>query len=163
MVRSITSVFRAPLLGTRWAMLFIHFIKREKDFVMNDNKNIKNKWLHLRLSEEEYQQLQKAFKKTTERKLSRYARNILLGKPMIAAYHNKSLDELMPMLAKVTKSIGAISNNYNQAVHKLHTLDHTTQVQNWTAAYENGAAPMLETMEETRALIEKITVQWLQS
>lgn len=151
------------MLGTRGAMLFIHFIIREKDLVMNDNKNIKNKWLHLRLSEEEYQKLQKAFKKTTERKLSRYARNILLGKPMIAAYRNKSLDELMPVLIKASKSLHAISNNYNQAVHKLHTLDHVLQVQNWAATYENGAVPMLETMEETRVLIEKITVEWLQS
>ena len=61
----------------------------------NEKKQTRNHWLHLRLYEVEKTQIHKAFLKTTQRKVSDYARKILLGKPMIATYRNASIDGLM--------------------------------------------------------------------
>jgi hypothetical protein len=58
----------------------------------NDNRT---KWLHLRLNPEEYAQLHRQFNKTTCRKLSDYARKILLSKPVTTTYRNQSLDDFM--------------------------------------------------------------------
>ena len=48
----------------------------------NEKKQSRDQWLHLRLTEKEKLHIHKAFLKTTQRKLSDYARKILLGKPM---------------------------------------------------------------------------------
>ncbi|MGN6342293.1 MAG: plasmid mobilization protein [Ginsengibacter sp.] len=48
---------------------------------MNEQKNLRNKWLHLRVSEAEYKKIKNGFSKSTKRKISEYIRSILLGKP----------------------------------------------------------------------------------
>jgi hypothetical protein len=127
-----------------------------------NNKNIKNKWLHLRLSEAEYQQIEKAFSKTTEGKLSRYARNILLGKPMIAGYRNLSTEALITEFTALLKTVNGVANNYNQSVHKLHTLDHVPQVKMWLDGNQNSGQILLASIKEIKLMMNKITEQWLQ-
>ncbi|WP_118975777.1 plasmid mobilization protein [Taibaiella koreensis] len=124
---------------------------------MNDKKIIKDKWLHLRLSNEELLQLQKAFSKTTEKKISKYARNILLGKPMIATYRNLSMDSLLTAFVQLNKTLNGIANNYNQSVHRLHTFDHDPQVRAWLLSQSETGQMLLENIAEIRLLIRKIT------
>ncbi len=84
---------------------------------MEQNTN-KTKWLHVRLSEDEYETLLKQFKKTTCRKLSEYTRNKLFEKHLTMYYRNKSLDDVMAELMPIRKSVFAISNNFNQGSQK---------------------------------------------
>nr|WP_067059965.1 mobilization protein [Mucilaginibacter sp. L294] len=129
---------------------------------MKESNNIKNKWLHLRLSEAEYLLIEKAFSKTTEKKLSKYARNILLGKPMIAGYRNLSTEALIGEFTALLKTVNGIANNYNQTVHKLHTLDHVPQVKLWIENNRNGGEILLKSIREIKDMMNKITLQWLQ-
>ena len=129
---------------------------------MEKKNNNRSKWLHVRLTEAEYNALQRAFKKTTTRKLSEYSRRILLGKPMIASYRNTSLDELMQEFMKLRKDLNGIANNFNQAVHKLHTLDHLIQFQNWLINYELEKKILLAKIDEVKKYIAKMGEQWLQ-
>lgn len=129
---------------------------------MKENNSIKNKWLHLRLSEAEHLQIEKAFSKTTERKFSSYARSILLGKPMIAGYRNLSSEALITEFAALLKTVNGIANNYNQTVHKLHTLDHVPQVKLWLDNNQNSGQVLLASIREIKFMMNKITEQWLQ-
>jgi hypothetical protein len=129
---------------------------------MKESKSIKNKWLHLRLSQDEYLLIEKAFSKTTEKKLSKYARHILLGKPMIAGYRNLSAEALITEFAALLKTVNGIANNYNQTVHKLHTLDHVPQVKLWLESNRNSGEMLLKSIREIKDMMNKITVQWLQ-
>lgn len=43
-------------------------------------------WLNIRLNKVEQEQILKQFNRTTEKKLGTYARNVLLGNPLIAGY-----------------------------------------------------------------------------
>ncbi|SDE86115.1 hypothetical protein SAMN05216464_11090 [Mucilaginibacter pineti] len=129
---------------------------------MKENKSIKNKWLHLRLSEAEHLQIEKAFSKTTERKFSNYARTILLGKPMIAGYRNLSSDALIAEFAALLKTVNGIANNYNQSIHKLHTLDHEPQIKLWVDSNRNSGKILLSSIQEIKLMMNKITEQWLQ-
>jgi len=61
---------------------------------MSEDNN-RSKWLHLRLSLKKYETVQRQFSKTTCRKISEYARQRLLSKPVTVNYRNQSLDELM--------------------------------------------------------------------
>lgn len=122
----------------------------------------RNQWLHLRLSLAEKQQIQQAFERTTQRKMSEYARKMLLGKPMIASYRNQSMDELMEELIRLRKDLNGVANNFNQVVHKLHTLDHAPQIVQWLKRYEVLRITLFQKMEEMRGMMAQLGKAWLQ-
>ena len=129
---------------------------------MEGKKIIRDKWLHLRLDEAEYQQLLKQFRKTTEPHLSKYARKILLGQPMIGKLRNESLQEIIFTLSKLQKDLNGIANNYNQMVHKLHLASNTAHVKIWMDAYEKEKKNMEQSIRTIRDYIEKTAEKWLQ-
>jgi len=162
MYESVTFGFLLPYArNVAGSGFYKYCCKRVKENVMKENNNIKNKWLHLRLSEAEYLQLEKAFSKTTEKKMSRYARNILLGKPMIAGYRNLSSESLISEFAALLKTVNGIANNYNQSVHKLHTLDHAPQIKMWLDGNRDSGPILLDNIREIKLMMNKITEQWL--
>ncbi|WP_233164707.1 plasmid mobilization relaxosome protein MobC [Pedobacter sp. ASV28] len=130
---------------------------------MKEKKNNRNKWLHLRLTEEEYTQLNKAFASTTERKLSDYSRKILLGRPMIGGYRNLTTDALVTEFAQLIKTLNGIGNNFNQVVHKLHTLRHDKEFSALFTAYEMDKRKLLKEVQDMRDFMNKCAGQWLQS
>ncbi len=93
---------------------------------MSEKNSNRTKWLHLRLKPEEYAKIHKQFSKTTCRKLSDYARKILLYKLVTATYRNQSLDDYMTEMMMLKNDLNSIGNNFNQAVKKLHTLRQIT-------------------------------------
>lgn len=127
-----------------------------------EQENNKTEWLHLRLTTDEKSKIDKAFKKTTCRKLSDYARKILLGKPVVATYRNQSLDDLMAELIKLRGELNAIGNNFNQAVRKLHFLNQTGQLQAWIIRYESDNERLLQSTQSIEQLINKMADLWLQ-
>ncbi len=124
--------------------------------------NNKTEWLHLRLSKEEQEHIQKAFAKTTCRKLSDYARKILLGKPVVGTLRNQSLDDFMAEMIQLRKELNAVGNNFNQAVKKLHTLDRAEQVQQWIMVTEANQSSLKNSIETIEKSIGKIADLWLQ-
>jgi hypothetical protein len=128
---------------------------------MKEDSN-KTKWLHLRLSEDEHKKLRNQFSKTTCRKLSDYARKILLGKPLVGTHRNQSLDDFMTEMIQLRKELNAVGNNFNQAVKKLHTTDYAPQVQQWAIAYELTKRSIQKSIENIENTISKIADQWLQ-
>lgn len=129
---------------------------------MSEQNNNRTKWLHLRLKPEEYTKLQKQFKKTTCRKLSDYARKILLGKPVVATYRNQSLDDFMSEMIQLRGELNSIGNNVNQAVKKLHTLQQIPEFRSWIITYELEKETLSNKVEEIKNRINKIAEQWLQ-
>jgi len=130
---------------------------------MNDKKNNRNRWLHLRLTEEEYQQLHKFFATTTELKLSSYCRKVLLGKPMTKGYRNLSLEAQIHEFSGLIKVLNGIANNFNQAVHKLHMQRLPEEFKHWLVSYEMDKRRLLKAIEDMRELMNKQAAEWLQS
>ncbi|MCF0049276.1 plasmid mobilization relaxosome protein MobC [Dyadobacter sp. LJ53] len=129
---------------------------------MRDENNNRNKWLHLRLNSEEYQQVQKHFKRTTCRKISEYARKILLSKPVTVNHRNASLDELMGELIHLRNELTAAGNNFNQAVKKLNSLSRISQFHDWITEYESDKRKLLGQIEEIKNHIAQTSKKWLQ-
>ncbi len=123
---------------------------------MEDNSKKRSKWLHLRLTEEEYKVLKQAFNKTTEKQLSVYARKVFLGTPVIKGYRNLTLDQLMVEFIKLNKTINGVANNYNQSIHKLHTFDHFPQVRQWLEKDGDKGSELLVCIQEIRLLLKKM-------
>jgi acetone carboxylase gamma subunit len=130
---------------------------------MKEKDTNKTKWLHTRLTEDEYDKLQAQFKKTTCRKLSQYIRNKLFDKHLTVLYRNKSLDDFMAELMPLKKSLYAVSNNFNQAVRKLNSMNPNDDAQHWIIAYELTKRNVEKQVEEIKEHIQKFGESWLQS
>lgn len=133
-----------------------------KNVMKKDNAN-RTKWLHVRLTDKEFEALQKQFSKTTQRKISGYARDILLGKPMVGSYRNQSLQDILAELSKLRKDLNGIANNFNQAVHKLHVSDNSYEVKTWVRTHENIGEELLKHITQVHAFINKTAEKWLRS
>lgn len=129
---------------------------------MAKKKTIRSKWLTVRLSETEEKKLLKLFEKTTAQSLSEYARLVLLQEPVTVLYRNQSADELLPELIRLKNELSAIGNNFNQAVKRLHTTDHISEIKGWLQANEPVKNGFLQTSEEIRELMTKTYQLWLQ-
>lgn len=129
---------------------------------MSEQNNNRTKWLHVRLKPEEYSQLQKHFSKTTCRKISDYARIVLLNKPVTGTFRNQSLDDFMSEMIKLRNELNNIGNNFNQAVKKLHTLQQIQEFRNWIMSYEQEKNMVVNKVDEIKNRINKIADKWLQ-
>lgn len=125
-------------------------------------KTIRSKWLTVRLSENEEKKLLILFEKTTAQSLSEYARLVLLQEPVTVLYRNQSADELLPELVRLKNELNAIGNNFNQAVKRLHTIDHISEIKYWLLANEPVKNSFLQTAAEIRELMTKTYQLWLQ-
>jgi len=60
------------------------------------------------------------------------------------------------------KELNAIGNNFNQAVHKLHTLDHVPEIKDWAILNEASKKSFMKKMEEIKEKMNQIYQQWSQ-
>jgi len=125
-------------------------------------REIRDKWLHIRLNETEFKTISSHHKKTICKELSDYARRVLLRKPVTIRYRNQSADEILAEMIRLKNELNAIGNNFNQAVHKLHTLDTTPEVKLWVLMSENQRATLLKKTEEIKERMNAIYKQWSQ-
>ena len=129
---------------------------------MMEEQNNRTKWLHLRLTPDEYQKIMKEFNKSTCRKMSDYARKNLLQKPIISTYRNQSLDDFMTEMVRLRGELNAIGINFNQAVKKLHTLHQISDFKHWLISYELEKKILFNKVDEIKKHIQKFAESWLQ-
>ena len=129
---------------------------------MKEERINRTKWLHIRLSEDEHKKINNKFGKTTCRKLSDYSRRVLLDKKVTTLTRNQSLDDFMAEMIRLRNELSAIGNNWNQAVKRLHTLDHFHEMKIWIISTQKLQQSMVDKTLEIRNKIGKISEQWLQ-
>ncbi len=126
-----------------------------------ENENRK-RIIGLRLTMTEFGLVEKQWKKSNCRKLSEYVRRLLFNKPLVSSYRNRSMDEAMAELMLLRKELNAIGVNFNQAVHRLHTLDHLPQMQAWLTVFERDKDVLFGKVDEVVLSVEKMAALWLQ-
>ena len=130
---------------------------------MSEQTNNKTKsWISFRVKPQEYEQIHRHFSATTNRKLSEYARKVLLNKPVVIKYRNQSADEFLSAMIPLKNELNAIGNNLNQAVKKLHTLNQIPEFKNWLTSYETDRQILFKKVDEIKSKINQIYEQWLQ-
>lgn len=127
---------------------------------MNDKRSKKKGWISFRVKPEEYEKIHEHFKSTTCRKLSEYARNVLLQKPVQVKYRNQSADEFLADMLKLKKDLNGVANNFNQAVHKLHTLERIAEFRTWIMMYESARQSVEKKIGEIKLKMDQIYNQW---
>ncbi len=129
---------------------------------MSDTKQNHSKWLHIRLKEADYNKINQKFSKSTCRKLSEYARRVLLEKQITVNQRNQSLDDFMAEMIRLRNELNAIGNNLNQSVKKLYTLHQIHEFKNWIISNENTTKILFEKVDEIKNKINQISDKWLQ-
>lgn len=127
---------------------------------MSEQKNNREKWLHVRLTEQEYRYIQEQFSRTTDQKISAYIRKMILGKPHIGKVRNQSMDDLVTQLSGLRMELNAAGNNLNQAVKKLHTFREFRQVEGWLLTWELDKKGFYKSLDAITVSLEIISDQW---
>ena len=129
---------------------------------MNKSKTVRSKWLTIRLSEEEEKVLYRLYKQSTSKSISEYGRGLLLRHPVTVLYRNQSTDNFLEEIIQLKKELNAIGNNFNQAVHKLHTLDHIPEIRAWAILHESIMKSFSKKADEIKEKMSQIYEEWLQ-
>lgn len=117
-------------------------------------------WISFRVKPEDYQKIHGLFSKSSHRKLSEYARNVLLQKPVIIRTRNESADQFLHEMLQLKKELNAIGNNYNQAVKRLHTLNQFTEVKCWLNTHDCLHQNFQQLTEKIFQKLNEIHRQW---
>ena len=129
---------------------------------MKEAKHVRAKWLTIRLNEDEEKKLDQLYSRTTSNSLSEYARDVLLREPVIILYRNQTADEFLEEMILLKKELNAIGNNFNQAVHKLHTLDHDPEIKAWAILNEAFKKMFIKKVEDIYQKMNQIYQLWWQ-
>ena len=128
---------------------------------MSENKtNNKKGWISFRVKPEEYDKIHQHLRSTTHRKLSEYARKVLLNKPVVVKYRNQTADEFLSAMIPIKNELNSIGKNFNQAVKKLHTLNQISEFKIWLIMHEPDIKNGLQKIEEIKAKLIQIYEQW---
>jgi hypothetical protein len=123
---------------------------------------VRNLVLKVRINAVEKTQLKKLQKKSTERSLSNYVRKVALQKPVTITYRNQSADDFLKDMLDLRKQLNGIGNNFNQAVHKLHTLDRIPDFREWIREQQAAQKQIVQSIETIRLRMNQLYEQWLQ-
>jgi hypothetical protein len=128
---------------------------------MQGKENKPKSWISFRVKPGEYDTIHGHFSKTTCRKLSEYARNVLLKKPVIVKYRNESADDFLAEMIQLKNQLNAIGNNYNQSVKRLHTMENIPEVKIWLENDQAFRETFLKKTEQIRDYMDQIHRLWL--
>ena len=129
---------------------------------MKEEKNNRNKWIHLRVTPTEYKKINTGFGQSTKRNISEYIRAILLEKPITVYTRNRSYDDFVTEMILLRNELKAIGNNFNQAVKKLHVMNQSAEIKSWAILNESSRELLVQKVAEINVKIAQISDKWLQ-
>jgi hypothetical protein len=129
---------------------------------MSDKNSNRVRMVTMRLTIEEYNNIEAKFKTTTCRKLSEYMRNVLLEKKITVFTRDKSLDDFMAELIRLRNELNAVGNNFNQVVKRLYVLPSSAELKVWIMVNESAKEGVIKMIDEIKSSINKFSDKWSQ-
>jgi hypothetical protein len=120
----------------------------------------RTEWLTLRLTKEEYQQLRLLASQTLCPTLSDYGRQLLLREPVHVKWRNQSLDDFVRDMARLRDELNRLGGNFNQSVHRLHTLHNVPDIQQWLLLNEGDKTLLFRHIETISTRINDAYQLW---
>ena len=125
-------------------------------------EEVRRKMVVVRMNEKEFSFLEKYKARSTEKTISNYLRKVALHSPVTIIYRNGTADDFLVEMIQLKKELNAIGNNFNQAVHKLHTLDRIPEFRNWIEGYETVHRQFLAKADQIIIRSHQIYQLWSQ-
>jgi MobC-like protein len=136
-----------------------------KELSMENQKGKKTnrqKWLNIRLNEQEFKKIHDGFSNSTKRRRSEYVRSILLSKPIFVYTRNKSIDDFLNEMILLRQELNHIGNNFNQLVKRLHMMEEKWEVKSWVILNQKMQELLLKKIDEIENKIIQIDSKWSQ-
>ena len=130
--------------------------------MMKKERKIRARKINVRLNADEKEKLISLYKRTTANDLSQYARDVLLKRPVTVFYRNQIADNFLEELIRLRKELNVLGNNFNEAVHRLHTLDHISEIREWAILNETRKNLLMNKINEIAEKMSQIYSQWLE-
>jgi MobC-like protein len=127
---------------------------------MKQQKELRDKWVNTRFNKSEYDSLQQLFRQTTCKDLGDYIRKVALNKPVSIRYRNQSVDDFLAEMVALKRELNSIGTNFNQSVHRLHTLQFVPDIQHWVMINEQDKTQLFRLIENINNRIIQLYELW---
>jgi MobC-like protein len=127
---------------------------------MEKQKSNRSRIIGIRLTPQEYAEINGRFKTTTSRKLSDYLRHVLLDGSVTIRMRDQSLDDFMAEMIELRGQFSAAGNNLNQAVKKLHIIKDNNEILPWLLIHEREVREFNKKVEEIKLRINQFADRW---
>jgi hypothetical protein len=134
--------------------------KIKTENVMKQEKNNKDRLVAFRVSKVEYEKLVKFQRATTCHKLGEYIRNVVLRDPVYVKTRNLSLDAFLLEIVALRNQFKAVGFNFNQVVHKLHTLQEIPEIKVWLLVNEKHKGQLFAKIKELQDRMNQVYDLW---
>lgn len=128
---------------------------------VKENNPNRTRWCNIRLTENEFQQLQNKLTTTTCRKVSDYVRKVLFDKPITVKHRNQSMDEFMTEMIAMRGELNALGNNFNQVVKKINSVKTIREMEIWLPVAEGLQKELLQEVKKVQERINQFSEAWL--
>lgn len=118
--------------------------------------------LKIRINPQEQKLIEQHRQNSTEKTISNYIRKLAMQKPVTIRYRNESADDFLHEMMELKKQLNGIGNNFNQAVHKLHSLDRIPEFREWIQEQQHTHKHLSHSIDQIRNRINQLYEQWLQ-
>lgn len=129
---------------------------------MENASENRSKMVPVRLTPTEYKTVQQAQKHTHFTKLSEYLRSLIMGKPVVLSYRDRSMDEILEELVLLRRELNAIGNNLNQAVRNINAAHGNTDSRLWLTLLETVNGKLQPSITEIKERMSQFSEIWLQ-
>ncbi|WP_346319372.1 plasmid mobilization relaxosome protein MobC [Chitinophaga sp. YIM B06452] len=122
----------------------------------------RNRWISLRINDQELAELNKRFEATPYHHMSEYIRLLVFEKPVVVRYRSQSMDEFMEQMIVLRVELNAVGNNFNQVVRKLHSVAQVEKFGTWLQVAEEFQKELLDKVTGIQRRIDEFAQIWLQ-
>lgn len=116
---------------------------------MDASQNQKEHRLNIRLTEQQWDKIQRHASNTTCRNVSEYCRKVLLNKPVKVFYRNQSFDDFEEELVRLLPILNAYADNFSLLVNASQPATQLSVIIDLHKAF-------MKTAEDIKELLIKI-------
>ena len=92
--------------------------------------------------------------------MSEYIRNVVLRDPVYVNTRNLSLDAFLLEIVALRNQFKAVGFNFNQVVHKLHTLQEIPELKVWLLVNEKHKGQLFAKIKELQDRMNQVYDLW---
>lgn len=130
--------------------------------VMKEKKSNRTRLVGIRLTPNEYANLESKCGRTTCRKLSEFLRLLIFNRPVTVIERNGSQDTAIGELSVLREELNRLGNNFNQATKRLNAVNQISEFRNWIASFDQEKALLFSVLQQIKSQTDKLADRWLQ-
>lgn len=122
---------------------------------------VRQKMVVVRLSKQEYEQLEAFRQKSLDQTLSAYLRKVALHKPVTVRTRNSSTDDFLRDMAGLQEELRTLTHHYGTAVERLQLLERIPEFRAWILEHKDLYSTLHHQVQTIESRVTQLYEQWL--